>query len=241
MNKLIKLAGIAIFSMALAADAVAAETGSCQSKAESLSIGKSVSGKLVDEYDPDYGETTGYAVYYYKVTVKRGDSATIVMNDAYATFDVYEDGEYGDDVSSPPWWDSASDPYNPNETRLILRAADWDEDAPKSVTYYVLVEGDDIGDSFSLTTMYGEVEPTVPQGIDEDTAVSVTPSTTVASKVGNMTAAYGPGYYFKAKLTAGMKYYFGSYDTTTNKTDIYISSQDDDTVVPLMVSTWVLW
>lgn len=234
MKTLAKLTFAAIFAAMLAIDASAAATGSCQSKAASLSLGKTVSGNLVDEYDPDYGETTGSAVYYFKLKVSRGDSATILMSGGTTTFDVYEDGDYeGESESSPPWWDDASNPYA-SEIRLILRAADWDEDAPKSVTYYVVVYGEDIGESFSLQTMSGEVEPVLPQGIDTDTAVLVTPKSTFASVTKSLTEAHPGGYYFKVNLAAGSKYYFGSYDATSETTDVLIGGMDDGTLVPTM-------
>ena len=235
MNTFVKLIGAVAFAATLAADVAAAATGSCQKEAASLSLGKTVSGTLVDEYDPDYEETTGSAVYYFKLKMSRGSSATLVMSgETPYIADVYEDGIYeGESESSPPWWDDASNPYAA-ETRFILRAEDWDEDAPKTVTYYVVIYGENIGDSFSLQTMSGEVEPTLPQGIDADTAVMVTPKSTFASVTKNLEEAHGSGYYFKASLTAGQKYYFGTYDATTNRTDIKIDGLNDSSIVPTM-------
>ena len=234
MNTFIKLTGIAIFATMLAADAAAATTGSCQSKAAKFSLGSTVSGRLVEEYDPEWQETTGSAVYYYKMTVKNGDSATLLMSGDSTTFDVYEDGDYeGESESAPPDWEDASDPYTA-ETRLILRAEDWSDDMPGSVTYYIAISGEDVDDPFTLKSMYGEDEPPQRKGIDVDSAVSVNPSTTFSSVVGTLTEAYGPGYYFKANLTAGLKYYFGTYDTTTNGTDITIDGFDDRSIVPTM-------
>ena len=225
----------AVFAAALASDAVAAATGSCQDKADSLSLGKTVSGKLVDEYDADWGETTGFPVYYYKLKVSRGDSATLLISGGSTFIDyIYEDGDYeGESESSPPWWDDASNPYAA-ETRMILRAGDWDEDAPKSVTYYVVIGGEEIGQAFSLQTMSGEVEPVLPQGVDVATAVLVTPKTTFTSVPKQLTEAHTGGYYFKASLTAGQKYYFGSYDASKDVTDILIDGLDDSSVVPTM-------
>lgn len=235
MKTFIKLSFIAVFAMMFSVTATAASSGSCQSSAASLSLGTTVKGNLVDEYDPDYGENTGYPVYYFKLKVNKGDSATLVMSgESPYIYDVYEDGIYeGESESSPPMWEDASSPYAA-ESRFILRAGDWDEDAPKSVTYYVVIDGNSIGDSFSLQTMSGEVEATLPQGIDENTAVSITPKESFASVTKTLTEAHGSGYYFKTQLTAGQKYYFGSYDNTTNVTDIAIYGLDDGSLEPTM-------
>lgn len=235
MKTLIKLLFIAVFGMMFTVTATAASAGSCEAKAVSLSLGKTVTGRLVDEYDSDYGENTGYAAYYFKLRVNRGDSATLVMSgESPYIYDIYEADIYeGESESSPPGWEDASSPYAV-ESRFILRAGDWDEDSPKSATYYVVIAGENIGESFSLQTMSGEEEATLPQGIDENTAVLVTPKETFASVTKTLTEAHGMGYYFKAQLTAGQKYYFGTYDSTTNSTDIMIYGLDDDSLEPTM-------
>ncbi len=235
MNKPIKLTFAAVFAAMLASCASAAEPGSCQSKAVKLSLGKTMAGSLVDEYDEDWKETTGNGVYYYKLTVKRGDSATLLMTgESPYIADVYEDGIYeGESESAPPMWDDASNPYVA-ETRLVLRASDWDEDSPKTVTYYIVISGEEINESFSLQTMSGEVDPVLPQGVDVDTAVNVTPASKLASVTKNLTEAHASGYYFKANLSAGQKYYFGTYDTSANTTDILINGLDDSSLIPTM-------
>ena len=235
MKALAKLTFAAILAAMLTIDVQAAATGSCQKSAASISLGKTVTGKLVDTYDEDWGTVTGEPVYYFKLTVRRGDSATLIMSgESPYIYDVYEDGDYeGESESSPPWWEDASNPYAA-ETRMILRAGDWDTDAPSSVTYYIRISGDEIGQGFSLETMSGEVEPRIPNGIDVNTALLVTPKTTVTSTKGDMTEAHTSGYYFKANLTAGQKYYFGTYDTSTNATDVSIDGLDDSSAVPTM-------
>ena len=240
MNKFVKYTGIAIFAAALAADAAAAQTGSCEGAAAKLSLGKTFNGELVAYYDEDDGTSDDDSpVYYCKLTVSRGDSATIVMKSEYTTFSVYEeDREYGEDVSFPPGWEEASDPYEAKETRYILRSEDWEEDAPRSVTYYVCVEGKygdvETGQKFSLDVLSGEHEAPIHKGVDEDTAELVTPKEKFVASPGNMTEAYTSGYYFRSNLTAGRKYYFGTYDSTTNRTDLVIYGTDDSSVTPMM-------
>ena len=235
MNKFVKSASIAVFTAMLTTGVSASATGSCQEKAAKLSLGATVSGRLVEEYDSDWGETTGYPVYYFKLTVKKGDTATIVMNgESPYIADVYEDDIYeGESESAPPWWEDASNPYA-SETRFILRAEEWDEDSPKSVTYYIVIGGEEIGEGFSLQTAFGEQDPTLPRGVDADTAVSISPNASIAPSKGALTEAHGSGYYFKAILAAGSKYYFGTYDTTTNRTDVRISGLEDSSIVPEM-------
>ena len=235
MNKLIKLAGIAIFAAVFAIDANAATaaTGSCYSKAAKLSIGASPSGTLVEEYDEEFGDFTGNPVFYCKLTVKRGDSVTIVMSGDSTYFSVEEGDIYeGESETSPPWWEDASSAYV-TETRMILRADAWDEDAPDTVTYYVVVSGEEIGNSFTLQTMSGEVDAPVYQGVDVDTAVTIKPNTTLATVKKTLDSKYNGGYYFKATLTAGLKYYFGTYDETAYETDVFIDDFNSG-VVPTM-------
>ena len=238
MKSFMKQLVVALLAMtfAMAASAASsASSGSCQSKAVKLSLGSTATGTLVDEYDPDYGENTGFAVYYFKLTVSYGETATLLMSgESPHIDDVYEVDIYeGESESSPPWWDDASNPYV-KESRMILRASEWDEDSPKSVTYYVVISGDNIGDNFSLQAMSGEVEPTLPQGVDEDTAELVTPRESFASVTKTLTEAHNSGYYFKANLTSGQKYYFGTYDATSNATDIFIGGLEESAAVPMM-------
>lgn len=137
---------IACLSVVLAVTAFAgASTGNCQSKAASLRASQVVT--LVNEWDSEWDEYYDSGVYYYKVTLTKGTSATIWITGGNASdmaLDVYTD--FDSDYYTSFDYDMTDDG---TIQYCRLHAADWDEDDPSRVTFYVQVTGD-IGASANL-------------------------------------------------------------------------------------------
>ena len=155
---------------------------------------------LVDEKVD--GELTGWGVYYFKVSLKRGTEYTFWSS---ATSGDSVDAYVGNVVDGELWmaftgW-AARDAKN---VWLPITAADWEYDEElKSGTYYLVLSGE-VGQSVTLNHVAAaKIEP-IPVGTDENPA-----PLSVGTSIGSTTASLYDGfYYFNMTLTLGNKYKF---------------------------------
>ena len=186
---------------ALAAGSVfAASTGSCMSKAGSISVGSTKTVTLVQEYygDGDYGDD---GVYYLKIKLSKDNAYTVTARGGDG---MYVDTD-GDDENAPMAF--FSDYEVGDSYYSVLNESDWDEDDPSSGTFYIVVYGD-IGDKVVVSASSGN---SLPAGIS-DNPKRITISESASSSNGSLIDGE---YYFQATLEAGRKYYF----TTSGGTD----------------------
>lgn len=192
-----------------------AKTGDSPKNAKGLSVSSTLgalSAVLVDEYDADFKENTGSAVYYFRVTLKKGQSYTFWTTGATENATLGLDFNLKEGVDA---WvgispEQAKDGYN---AYAVLRDEEWDEDDPGSVTFYGCVSGDEIGQSFTLNYQQGVVEDD--SGIlgseGKPQRISVTEKETLLQGRGlEDTDSY---CYQTANLNAGEKYYFAVAST----------------------------
>lgn len=192
-----------------------AKTGDSPKNAKGLSVSSklgALSAVLVDEYDSDFKENTGSAVYYFRVTLKKGQSYTFWTTGATenATLGLDFNLKEGVDAGVGILPEQAKDGYN---AYAVLRDEEWDEDDPSSVTFYGCVSGDEIGQSFTLNYQQGVVEDD--SGIlgseGKPQRISVTEKETLLQGRGlEDTDSY---CYQTANLNAGEKYYFAVAST----------------------------
>lgn len=204
------LAGIA----AAAAAAHGANTGSCFSAAKALSGSQSVT--LTPEYDKEMYEgydDSGSGVYYLKKSLKRGTAHTIWIsggNAADIDLDVDINWDAYGDSETIPGASFSIDEYNDGAVKAAtITAADWDEEDPGTVTFYVILSGDA---GMKTTVSYSSGIVSFIQDGDESKPVTLTMKDSSQSKSSNLVEGE---YWFRAKLTAGRLYKF----TTAKGTD----------------------
>lgn len=216
----------------------AATKGSCESEAVSIdmsSAGATRTVTLVAEYEKDedgaaYNPNSG--VYYFKTTLKRLNAYTIwteglTTNDEIQVWAYAKDPKSDDDDGSSADFDEI-DEIGGNQ-RLIMYADNWyidEEDKkdsdPKEWTYYITLTGEP-GQTVTINFQKGVV---IPIGREERPR-SITPGTAV-SKIESQ-LQLGGEYYFRARLTGGRLYWFGtSGGTTNNIMSINVQSADSD-------------
>lgn len=196
-----------------AASADAAVAGSCQSAAAAAGASKTV--RLVAEYDEDDGTTNDDSgIYYFKATLKRGQSYTVwtsgVTSESVSLECVMAEAAWDDnDFQQQPSAEFADVEEPGLGQRFVLSASDWyvdEEDSelsdPASWTYYFIVTGD-VGDGVTLHFSSGKVFPV---GREENPR-TLKPAEKEASF--NGTLEMDGRYYFKVRMTAGALYAFG--------------------------------
>lgn len=222
------LCGSVLF--ALQADAARA-TGDSMAKAKSVSFSTrqgSVSGTLVDEYDKDWQENTGNAVYWFKATLRKNTAYTIWSTGG--TTDAPLEVSADPDPSKDVWtWFSVETAKDGCNSYGTLASGDWDEDDPNSVVFYFCVSGDAVGQSFTFNYQQGIVaDDSGVLGSDlKPQSISVTESETKLSGKG-LTDFLDQYWYKTGTLSAGEKYYFAVTAADTNVTaDISFSTPED--------------
>ena len=228
-----------VFALAAAAVAVsyAAKSGSCESAASSLNVGKSTTVKLVAEYDPDektYDEDTG--VFYLKTTLSRGNAYTLTYGGTSAAeVDVNgyprETTEKEDDneIYSPGASFSEAGEYNGVYVQY-LQADEWDYEDPSSWLYYIEIRGD-VGQSVSVALQSGIVEYAEPGTADNPTKL------TFADKASSGTYSFIEGeYYFSAALKAG-RFYRVRTTGGTASAPVFLEPNADDVEYELVEDT----
>ena len=191
---------------ALAGAASGATTGSCYASAASLKGSQTVT--LTPEYDKEMYEgydDSGAGVYYLKIKLSRYTDHTIWITggdaaDIELDVDVNWDA-YGDTDTFPmATFDVVS--YKDGSTKAAtITAGDWDEEDPKTVTFYVMLSGD-MGQK---TTVYytSGIKSFVLDG-EEGKPLSLTMKD--AEQTTKSLKLIESEYWFKAKLTAGRLY-----------------------------------
>ena len=213
--------GLIVCLLSFATTANAALTaGSCESKASSAGAVATV--RLVNEWIPgDEGEDgyySGDGVYYFKATLNRSNSYTI-WTDYFGTNDVTLTAyaaEPANEDDFGPSADFTDIDEGEGACRMVMEAGDWyidDEDPsesdPKKWTYYFVLSGE-IGTEVTFHFSSGVI---IPQGRAENPR-SISPGKTL-SRV-DTTLESGATYYFRAKLTGGRLYSFGTTGGTSN-------------------------
>lgn len=225
------LCGSVLFALQAAAARV---TGDSMAKAKSVAFSArqgSVSGTLVDEFDTDWNENTGWPVYWFKATLRKNTAYTIWTTGG--TTDAPLSIESQTDPNKDVWtWftvETAKDGYNGYGT---LAVADWDEDDPSSVVFYFCVAGDDVGQSFTFNYQQGIVadDSGVLGSELKPQSISVGESETKLSGKG-LTDFLDQYWYKTGTLAAGEKYYFAVTAADTNVTaDISFSNPEDSDI-----------
>lgn len=204
MNKFVMVFLAAAF---VAAAHAAAKTGSIESAATSLGVGKSITVKLVPEYDPDektYDEDSG--VYFLKTTLTKGYAYTLAYTGASAD-DVDVNGypretteaEDEKDIYSPSASFSDDGDYNGIYVQY-LQSDEWDSEDPSTWLYYIEIRGD-VGASVTVSLQSGIIKYAEPGSIDNPTKLTFSEKSTSDS----YTFVDGE-YYFTASLKAGRFY-----------------------------------
>lgn len=183
--------------------AASASKGSCEAKAQEVKVGWSGSVRLVDEYDPDWGEFYGTGAYYLKVTLQKGHSYTVYMEGGSAE-NLWMDAYAYDNWEGEVWPPSAG--FFDGDTQsgkylLWMYSDDWDSDDPNTWNYFISLSGA-IGASTTVTILEGIhsfLEPGLERNPKQITMKDA--ETTFSGKLTEENA-----YYFKANLTEGRKY-----------------------------------
>ncbi len=198
----------------------AAATGSCEKNASAAK--SSVTVQLVNEWVPgedgDPGYNTGEGVYYFAAKLSRGNSYTIwtdpvadkdVDLDAYAA----DSGSF-DEMGPFAFFEDVED--GGGARRMVMYADQWyiDEEDPSqsdpaSWVYYFVLKGD-IGTTVTFHFASG-VQIPVGRAENPKTITPTTGGSTVSS-----TLQIGDEYYFRAKLTEGRLYNFGTTGGSSN-------------------------
>ena len=195
--KKLSIVCLMVFGGVLPHCAASAVKGSCEAKADSVSMSASGAVRTVtlveaydedgrlpaDEVDPNAG------VYYFKATLKRS-IAYSVWTTGIGTNDTVQVSIYPEEPSESSSKDAPSADFTEvdepnNDQRYILYADDWyiDPDDPSasdptSWTYLIEVTGD-VGESVTVNFQQGVV---IPQGRPE-APLTISPSTTPARKL----------------------------------------------------------
>lgn len=138
--------------------------GNCWRNAVALPAGVSRTAHLVSEWDPEQKEYYDFGGAYFKFTAIRGNAYTVtVFPEAGKRVDVYVDDAYCFEDAGlanvdyiAPTWECVE--YDDGSTQCFLRADEWDEDSPESVTYYIFLRGD-VGDKATITLSNTCLEP----------------------------------------------------------------------------------
>ena len=208
------LCGSVLFALQVEAGAT---TASCYSKAKSISPKASqqaVKATLVDEYDADWKENTGSAVYYLKASLKKGYSYTFwtegASEEASLSVDVTA---VRDEAYTGFSIDTAKDGYNAYGQLL---GEDWDEDDKSTESFYIVIMGDEIGQSFTFYYQQGAVADNsgILGSVEKPQTISV--GENEAKLTGTVLADTSTYYYQTGSLNAGEKYYFAIKSSDTN-------------------------
>ena len=195
----------------------AAKTGSYEGSAAALKGSQRVT--LVGEYDPDDKTYSDYSgVYYMKVTISKGSSYSIWTDpNEDISLDVYTNNE-------DAWVYFDSDFLDDGTQYARLSAADWYEDDPSKVVFYVLVSGD-IGTSVGVYSQ-SSWRSFVPPG-DEDNKYHL--SFSESAKTFSSSFLDDDSYWMSATLSKGRMYRIRTEGGTVADPTEFIIESDADT------------
>ena len=213
----------------------AATTGSCQTKAVSLSAGTSKTVQLQDEWDADWNENTGSPVYWFKFTASQGKDYTFFTTGASAELQLW--------VGAANWEkDYLNIDYGTAKDGKNVRATfrydpNWWESG-SSCTYYICVTGfyDDI------TPIGSTISASLAAGMLQDDSAPIgsmeKPATLNAEAEGVLQGSYlstpddNGRYTYIAQMQGGKKYYLqvssAGDDTTAGNFEIGFRKYDDN-------------
>lgn len=201
----------------------AAPKGSSEKSAVGLKTYQTVT--LVEEYYD--GEPMGGGAYWYRFSLSKGTPCSVWIEGGDAsemqlTVDLSEDEEN----AFTTFTDDSTEDGSIQFSRLSVE--DWDEEDPRTVTFYVCVSGD-IGAS---ATLYVEktYKEFVPEGAEENPRV-LTLGTT-EKKISGVPFINGE-YYISLNLKEGFYYKFRTEGGTTNSVlNMAIDSDAEDALSP---------
>ena len=184
------------------------KAGSCEAKAQAISLGAAKTVTLVDEWDPETKEFYDSGVYYLAVTLSRGEAYTVWIDSETAKsvdLSAYPreatDDEAENDISAPMADFEPAEEYSLG-TAAYLPSGAWDEDDPRSWRFFIKLEGD-IGAKAKVTVERG-IKPLEPEGMElNPLPFSVSPREATVTK-----ALIDGSYYLTADLKAGSRYLF---------------------------------
>jgi hypothetical protein len=210
---------------------VLAATGDSRTTAALLTVGSSESSKTVNLADEKVeGELSGWGVYYFKVSLKRGTEYTFWTS---ATSGDSVDASVGHVVAGELWTAFSGWPArDAKNVWLPITAADWEYDEElTSGTYYLVLSGE-VDQSVTLNYVAAAVTEPIPVGTDENPA-----TISVGTNLGATTANLHDGfYYFNMTLTLGNKYKFWTEKGTQDNLGFDITIQAGDGVAePLVI------
>lgn len=207
--------------------ACAATSGSCEKNAVSIASGQMKTVILVPEYDPDFGETMddGSGVFYFKATLSKGMSYTVWTEGGTEDLPISIDC-YAKEGDNEPWAGFDSLDEVGGNVREVMYSDSWDEEDPKSWTFYFELMGD-AGQRVNITFSTGV---RVPPG-REDSPRSIKPATAPNKVTANM--ELGGEYYFITSMTADRRYAFATEGGATNRLlNIEIKPYKEETEMP---------
>lgn len=183
--------------------AASAAKGSCEAKAQEVKVGWSGSVRLVDEYDPDWGEFYGTGAYYLKVPLQKGHAYTICMEGGNAE-EIWMDAYAYDNWEGEVWPPSAG--FFDGDTQsgkylLWMYSDDWDSDDPNTWNYFISLSGK-IGASATVSILEG-IHSFLDPGLERNPK-QITMKDSNQTFSGKFT--YENSYFFKSNLAEGRKY-----------------------------------
>ena len=212
MRKLLVL--LAALSCGVSLHAASGAKGSCEAKAQEIGVGWSGTVRLVEEFDPDWGESFGTGAYYLKVTLQRGHSYTIwteggnvadIWTDAYA-YDNWEGDVW------PPMAGFYDGDTQSGKNLLWMYADDWDSTDPSSWPYFIYLNGQ-VGQYTTVHIAEGVISFKEKGTAGNPELITVKDSNQEAARK----ITDEGEYYFKANLTEGRKYFVRTAGGTAAK------------------------
>ena len=199
--------------LVLAAGAFAVANAAPVSESSAAGLKGSQTITLAADEDGNY-------VYYFKATLKRSMAYTVYTtglgSETNITLDIYAKDASKDSESEPSaTFDEIAE--SGGNIRQVMYADSWyideddpDESDPASWTYYFAF----LGDGPTTFTVYFSTGVQVPTGREEN-PFSISPGKSPATKQTNL--EMDGEYYFRARLTEGRLYRFGTSGGTSNE------------------------
>lgn len=177
---------------------------------------KSASGLKASQTATLVEDEDGYGVAWFKATLAKGYSYTVWIQGADAD-------EFTLESDSDPTWEKEDTPFAdfedgdaPNGYQVLYMYSDsWDEEDPKSWTYYFCVSGE-VGEKITLGFASG-IKSFRAVG-EEDNPAKITFGDNLATtkETSLLDLDTGYEYYFRGSVKAGFKYYVATELGTTN-------------------------
>ena len=151
-SKVLVLASALLAAGVASAASIAA--GSCPQKAIALKASQAIT--LVNGYDPELKENWDSGVIYYKVSLVKGQSATIWISGGDATSMDFWEADYNwddfsgeDDILPDVNFDEDFSRDDGATKGIYLHSDSWGDDDPSRITFYISIYGD-IGQKCNL-------------------------------------------------------------------------------------------